>query len=160
MSADHRHEQMPRLPLYAAISLVLASLVLVGGQRMGIFGSPPAAETRQATAILSQDLRFFDQPDGAVRVAVAGGEDRIIPTASGGFVRGILRSLVRERRAQGLGSEQAFRVTEWSDGAVTIQDLATGRTLNLNAFGPTNRHDFIALIAPAGTVASDPRAIA
>ncbi|WP_396594065.1 photosynthetic complex assembly protein PuhC [Brevundimonas sp. R86498] len=152
MSAVH-HEQMPRLPLYAAISLVLASIVVVGGQRIGILGAPPAAETRQATATLSEDLRFFDQPDGGVRVVVASGEERLIPTASGGFVRGVLRSLVRERRSMGLGAEQAFRVTQWSDGSVTIHDLATGRTLNLNAFGPTNRQDFIALIAPAGSPA-------
>ncbi|MBX9615638.1 MAG: hypothetical protein K2X25_08585 [Caulobacteraceae bacterium] len=152
MSAVH-HEQMPRLPLYAAISLVLASILMVGGQRIGVLGAPPAAEPRQATATLSQDLRFFDQPDGGVRVVVSGGDERLIPTASGGFVRGVLRSLVRERRSMGLGPEQAFRVTEWSDGAVTIQDLATGRTLNLNAFGPTNRQDFLALIAPAGSPA-------
>jgi len=159
MSAVH-HEQMPRLPLYAAISLVLVSIVAVGGHRIAVLSSPPAAEVRAATPTLSEDLRFFDEADGAVRVTVSGGEDRLIPSASGGFVRGILRSLVRERRARGLGSEQAFRVTEWSDGAVTIQDLATGRTLNLNAFGPTNRHDFVALIAPPGTLAPDPRSIA
>lgn len=143
---------MPRLPLIAAIALVCGSLLVVGAQRIGLVGSPPAAEAREATATQSRDLRFFDQPDGAVRVAVAGEADRIIPTASGGFVRGVLRSLVRERRALGIGSEQAFRVTEWSDGAVTIQDLATGRTLNLNAFGPTNRLDFIALISPEPSV--------
>lgn len=150
-----QHEQMPRLPLYAAISLVLASILVVGGQRLGVLGAPPAAEaaTVAASATHSEDLRFFDEPDGAVRVSIVGGEDRLIPTASGGFVRGILRSLVRERRAQGLGPEQAFRVTQWSDGAVTIHDLATGRTLNLNAFGSTNRQDFIALIAPAGNAA-------
>jgi len=155
MSAVH-HEQMPRLPLYAAITLVLASVLLVGGQRIGLIGEPAGTETRQAAATLSEDLRFFDEPDGAVRVEVTGGADRLIPTASGGFVRGVLRSLVRERRAMGLGAEQAFRVTQWSDGAVTIQDLATGRTLNLNAFGPTNREAFIALIAPAGSLASNP----
>lgn len=159
MSAVH-HEQMPRLPLYAAIGLVLGTVLVVGGHRVGVLGTPPAAETRAATATLSEDLRFFDQPDGGVRVVVTGGEERLIPTASGGFVRGVLRSLVRERRSMGLGSEQAFRVTEWSDGAVTIQDLATGRTLNLNAFGTTNREAFIALIAPAGSVASSPGAAA
>lgn len=152
MSAVH-DEQMPKLPLYAAIGLVLASIAVVGGQRIGLIGSPPVAETRQATATLTHDLRFFDEADGAVRVAVVGGADRVIPTASGGFVRGVLRSLVRERRAQGFSAEQPFRVTEWSDGAVTIQDLATGRTLNLNAFGPTNRLDFVALIAPEGSAA-------
>ncbi len=142
-----------KLPLLAAISLVCGTLLVVGAQRIGIIGSPPVEAPRQASATLTHDLRFFDEANGAVRVAVVGGADRVIPTASGGFVRGVLRSLVRERRAQGLGSEKPFRVTEWSDGAVTIQDMATGRTLNLNAFGPTNRHDFVALISPEGSAA-------
>ena len=49
---------------------------------------------------------FDDCAHGAVRVSVAGDQDRIIPTASGGFVRGVLRSFVRDRRARGIGPEQ------------------------------------------------------
>jgi putative photosynthetic complex assembly protein len=111
-------------------------------------------EARVAEVARTGDLRFYDLPDGAVRVVAEGEADRVIPVASGGFVRGVLRSLVRDRRAQGMGSEQPFRVTQWSDGAVTIQDMATGRVLNLNAFGPTNRLDFVNLIAPVGQAAN------
>ena len=150
----------PKAPLIAAFLLVGASRVVVGGTRLGLIGSPAMVEApRVAEVARAEDLRFYDLPDGAVRVVAAGETDRMIPVASGGFVRGVLRSLVRDRTGQGMGPEQPFRVTEWSDGAVTIQDMATGRILNLNAFGPTNRLDFVNLIAPvaatdtAGTTA-------
>jgi len=139
----------PKAPLIAAFLLVGASLLVVGGSRLGLIRTPAAtSESRIADVTRTEDLRFYDLPDGAVRVVGADQADRMIPVASGGFVRGVLRSLVRDRRAQGMGSEQPFRVTQWSDGAVTIQDMATGRVLNLNAFGPTNRLDFARLIAP------------
>ena len=142
----------PKAPLIAAFLLVGASLVVVGGTRLGLIGSPAMVEApRVAQVTRTEDLSFYDLPGGAVRVVAPGVPDRMIPTASGGFVRGVLRSLVRDRRARGLGSEQPFRVSQWSDGAVTIEDLATGRTLTLNAFGPTNRDDFVKLIAPAET---------
>lgn len=150
----------PKAPLIAAFLLVGASLLVVGGTRLGLIGSPAMVEApRVAEVTRTEDLHFYDLPDGAVRVVATGTADRMIPVASGGFVRGVLRSLVRDRTAQGLGPEQPFRVSEWSDGAVTIQDMATGRMLNLNAFGPTNRLDFVNLIAPvaatdtAGTAA-------
>jgi putative photosynthetic complex assembly protein len=140
----------PKAPLIAAFLLVGSSLLVVGGARMGLVGSPAMTEAPRAAQVTrTEDLHFIDVPGGAVRVVAAGAPDRMIPTASGGFVRGVLRSLVRDRRARGMGSEQPFRISQWSDGAVTIQDLATGRVLNLNAFGPTNREDFVKLIAPA-----------
>lgn len=139
----------PKAPLIAAFLLVGTSLLVVGGTRLGLINAPAAtSENRIADVTRTEDLHFYDLPDGAVRVVAADQADRMIPVASGGFVRGVLRSLVRDRRAQGMGSDQPFRVTQWSDGAVTIQDMATGRVLNLNAFGPTNRLDFVKLIAP------------
>jgi len=142
----------PKAPLIAAFLLVGSSLLVVGGARLGLIGSPSMVEAPRAAQVTrTEDLHFYDMPDGAVRVVAPGVPDRMIPTASGGFVRGVLRSLVRDRRARGLGSDQPFRVTQWSDGAVTIEDVATGRVLNLNAFGPTNREDFVKLIAPAAT---------
>lgn len=145
----------PKAPLIAAFLLVGASLLVVGGTRLGLMSAPAMTqEARVAAVARTGDLRFYDLPDGAVRVVAEGEADRVIPVASGGFVRGVLRSLVRDRRAQGMGSEQPFRVTQWSDGAVTIEDMATGRVLNLNAFGPTNRLDFVNLIAPVGQAAN------
>ena len=144
----------PKTPLIAAFLLVGAALVVVGGSRAGILGSPAAkaaaAETASvATATRSRDLSFFDRADGAVLVKIAGAPDHVIERDSGGFVRGIMRGLTRERTIQGVGREPVFRLTEWSDGSLTIQDTGTGRALNLSAYGPTNRLAFeVMLDAP------------
>lgn len=137
----------PRTPLIAAIVLVGASLVVVGGSSLGLLGSP-AAEASQAeaastaTPTRSRDLNFFDREDGSVLVKIVDGPDHLIERDSGGFVRGIMRGLTRERTIRGVGREPVFRLTEWSDGSLTIQDTGTGRSLNLSAYGPTNRLAF------------------
>ncbi len=146
----------PKAPLIGALLMVGVTVVMVGGARLGLIQTPASAATTApvtASVLDSRDMRFHDQADGGIRISVVGQPDRTIEPATGGFVRGVLRSLVRERRAQGLGPEAAFRVTEWSDGAVTIQDLATRHTLTLNAFGPTNRQAFLDLLRPSETQA-------
>ena len=138
-------QPFPRAPLIAAIFVVGLTVVGVGATRMGLI-RPGSVEAPAATPVASADMRFADMDDGGVRVSVVDDGERIIPPATGGFVRGVLRGLVRERRAQGLGPEQPFRVTEWSDGKVTIEDTATGRIVKLDAFGPTNRQAFLDLM--------------
>lgn len=152
----------PKLPLIAAFLLVGASLVVVGGSRIGLLGSP-AAEAEKAerastaTPTRSRDLSFFDRADGAVVVKVSGAPDYLIERDSGGFVRGIMRGLTRERAMNDVGREPVFRLTEWSDGSLTIQDTGTGRSLNLSAYGPTNRLAFEEMLGP-DTSPADTRA--
>jgi putative photosynthetic complex assembly protein len=149
-------EPFPKIPLIAAITLVGASLAVVGGSSLGLLYSP-AAEASQAeaasdaVATRSRDLRFFDQPDGSVRVKIIGAPDHLIERDSGGFVRGIMRGLTRERAIRGVGRDPVFRLTEWSDGSLTIEDTGTGRSLNLSAYGPTNRLAFEAMLQPKAT---------
>jgi putative photosynthetic complex assembly protein len=142
----------PRAPLIAAILVVGLTVAGVGATRLGLI-SPATAEASDAQPVAYADMRFADMDDGGVRVTVLDDGERIIPPATGGFVRGVLRGLVRDRRARGLGSEQPFRVTEWSDGKVTIQDLATARVIKLDAFGRTNRQAFLDLMNTPETAA-------
>ena len=142
----------PRAPLIAAILVVGLTVAGVGATRLGLI-SPATAEASDAQPVAYADMRFAYMDDGGVRVTVLDDGERIIPPATGGFVRGVLRGLVRDRRARGLGSEQPFRVTEWSDGKVTIQDLATARVIKLDAFGQTNRQAFLDLMNTPETAA-------
>ena len=57
-----------------------------------------------------------------------------------------MRGLARERRMHGIGSEAPFTLTQWRDGELTLTDSATGRSIELNAFGTTNRAAFAALL--------------
>ena len=62
------------------------------------------------------------------------------------FIRGVMRGLARERRSHSLDRETPFRIARHSDGRLTLQDLATGRRIDLQAFGPTNVGSFERLL--------------
>jgi len=67
-----------------------------------------------------------------------------------GFVRGILRTLSRERMRRGIGSGPTFELIGHTDGRLTLLDPATGHRINLESFGPTNMASF-AMLQPAAS---------
>ncbi len=132
---------LPRAALLGAASLVVGSLLLVGVARLT--GYKPAQP--DATAVVeSRNLRFEDRADGAVLIYSAPA-DRLVdtlPPGTNGFVRGVLRGLVRERRADQIGAAPPFRLTRWADGRLSLDDPSTGRHVDLEVFGPTNAGAF------------------
>lgn len=148
----HAHlddEPFPRGALIGAGLLVALALGAVTAARVGLL--PVSETTRQveaaATPAETRDLRFQDRADGSVLIESVGGTPAVIEPNSGGFVRGVVRGLVRDRRARGIGREPVFRLTRWSDGRLTLEDTATGRRLALDVFGPDNRQAFVDLLA-------------
>lgn len=144
----------PRPLLWGAAGLVLFSLVLVGSVRLGLIVPVRASaeqyrEARGIAPLHAIDLVFEDAGDGAVvvRAAATGAMvHRIAPGAENGFVRGVMRGLARERRQKAVGAEVPFRVTLWDDNELTLTDLATGREIDLNAFGRSNREAFLVML--------------
>jgi putative photosynthetic complex assembly protein len=107
------------------------------------------SEHQPAPAVASKELRFEDRADGAVLVYEGDGRSlvEVLEPGSGGFVRGVLRALARERRSQEVGKGQPFRLARRADGSLTLEDIGTGRLINLEAFGPTNEEAFARLLA-------------
>ena len=71
-----------------------------------------------------------------------------IESGEGSFLRGVVRSLVRQRH--GLESAIApFELSLLADRRLIIGDPETGEDIDLNAFGPTNLAVFAAFIGPA-----------
>jgi len=139
------YEQVPRPFLLAAAALVALTLLLIAGTRITGFGG---AAMSVGEAVAMRDLRFEDRPTGAIAV-YAEPDNRLVTTlepGSNGFLRGILRALVRERRQHGAGPSMPFRLMRASDGSLLLEDLATGRRLHLGAFGPTNAGAFADLL--------------
>ena len=99
---------------------------------------------RDGRALSSVDLRFEDQRDGgvAVRRAEDGEVVAVLAPGTEGFIRATMRGLARERRRGDLGPEAPFRLSAWPDGGLSLEDTATGRTLDLRAFGPTQAEAF------------------
>ncbi len=125
--------------------IVLVALASVGFARW----SGMSQDARiQEEVVASCQLRFEDGPAGAVQVFDWRHGDLLasFPSGDGSFVRGVLRSMTRERRALEAGSDVPFLLARHRDGALTIRDEATGRTILLNAFGPDNAAVFSRLL--------------
>jgi len=129
--------------LLALGALVLVSLAGVSAVRL----SGVDIHAPDAAAVMTRDLRFEDRADGSI--AVIDAKDAQLVTSivgQNGFVRGTLRGLARERRRSGLGAEQAFQLIGRADGRLTLQDPATGRSVDLESFGPINAAEFARLL--------------
>ena len=142
-------EPFPRLALIAAGTLI--SLAMIGaatGRYMR--ESHPAAGIEQTGApTAARDLTFFDMADGSVQVRDASGQSVVFVAAPGtnGFIRGVMRGMARDRQLLGYGQGPAFRLAQWPDGRLSLQDLATGKHIDLAAFGATNRAAFAQLLS-------------
>lgn len=155
MSHAHSHENtVPRPALIAAGALVGFSLLMTAAVQIGWLersAVPSVERAEAAVAPLEQrSLLFADGADGSVVIteASSGTQVGIIEAGSeqGGFIRGVLRGLARERRMHDVGSQPPFTLTLWQDGSMSLVDEATGRSVELGAFGPDNRAAFAVLL--------------
>jgi putative photosynthetic complex assembly protein len=136
--------------------MVAASLVLTASVTLGLFPRQAVpAEARAAagvTAAQSRTLRFFDEPDGSVRVEDGASAEVLarFGQGEGGFIRATVRSLVHQRRIRSIGAEVPFTLTEWDNGGLTLSDPATGRSVEVSSFGPDNRAVYQNLLPSTG----------
>lgn len=143
-----------KVPLMLMGGIVVISLALTASVQLGFFERSAVPEVARAEAGVkasaARTLRFFDEPDGTVRVedgATAEVLGRFGP-GEGGFIRASVRSLVHQRRIRGLGPEVAFELTEWENGGLTLNDPATGKSVEVSAFGSVNRVVFDRMLPP------------
>lgn len=158
MSLVHDHEQtIPKHAVASAAMLVLTALALTTLVKVGVLDreAVPAvvrSEAHVAPAVV-RTLTFSDRADGAVVVQdVATGETvRVLVDGvpGNGFVRGVMRGMARERHFRGVGMTPPFTLTLWKNGTLSLEDKATGRSIELGSFGPDNRAAFAALL-PGG----------
>lgn len=151
---SHAHsETVPKGALYAAAALVLTAVAATATVQLA--GIPHSASpelvraAEHATPVQSRLLRFTDRADGAVVIEDVGSGAMagiVEPGSKSGFIRGVMRGLARERRMHGFGQSEPFKLTLWKDGQLSLIDTATGRALELGAFGATNRAAFADLL--------------
>ena len=132
-------DTFPRWVLFCAGGILALSLISVGLVRLT--GNGPDQLAAAPTA--QRSLVFLDSQDGGVRVEDgATGQMLTVLHGEQGFVRGALRALSRERYARGIGPSQPFDLIARVDGRLTLLDPATGQTVDLESFGPTNAGQF------------------
>jgi putative photosynthetic complex assembly protein len=146
MQAAEAARPFPRGALVAAAALVGLALVLALTARLTGVGRMAMPE---AAAVSSLELTFQDRADGGVAVVEVptGRLVQIVEPGTGGFIRGVLRSLTRGRMLDEVGADLPFRLTYWSDGRLTLEDAGTGQRIELESFGPTNMQAFASLLA-------------
>ncbi len=138
----------PRGALFGAAGLVALALAAAA---LGRWAGPGSGVMPEGTRVESRDLRFADRGDGAVVISEArsGRVVDVIAPGTNGFLRSVMRGLARDRKRQELGPEPAFRLTRWADGRISLDDEATGRRIDLGAFGPTNAEAFAHVLTAA-----------
>jgi putative photosynthetic complex assembly protein len=130
-----------RFPLYAAALLVLFAIsATIFGQRteIGTLRTVPASPRD------IRDIQLIQIKDGtiAVKDAQSGEDIAAYPPGEGGFVRGALQGLNRERSIHKVSAETPYRLILWDDNRLTLSDTGTGLRVDLLAFGQTNAKAF------------------
>jgi putative photosynthetic complex assembly protein len=149
MSQTHT-EKFPRGALIGAAGMI--ALTLMSAAITRISGTPTQVPASSAIAV--RDLLFEDTADGAVNVYDAASNIRpvgIVSPGSSAFLRATMRGLAQQRKRESLSADIPFRLTQWADGRLTLDDQATRRHIELEAFGATNAASFARLLTPEST---------
>lgn len=139
-------QREPNVPRAAIIGIgaVMALSIVVAA--LGRYHHTEAAPGSRPIA--TRLLGFSDQADGSILVVdqALGTTVAVLPRNQDSFIRATVRNLVRTRHGAGGGAPSPFQLTQWEDGRLTLTDTADNRTLELEAFGPTNWGDFARLL--------------
>jgi putative photosynthetic complex assembly protein len=147
-------QPFPNWAGWSATGVAVTIILAVAGIRTGVLPAPASAPELRAehhvSLVTGRSLSFADRADGALVVtnAATGKVVHVIqPGEPSGFIRGVLRGLMRERRMNGDSPASPFKLEQWADGALTLTDTVTGRVIELGSFGPDNRAAFARLLA-------------
>ena len=134
------------------VVLAMALLWAWGVSRDDATYAPP--QQQASLPVSSANLLFVDGPKGRIEVLEAQSRSLLAAYESGeaSFLRGILRSLVRERRVRDIDSAGVFQLALLENGSLVISDPATGYWMALEAFGTDNRRVFAELLQRANTL--------
>ncbi|MFQ3594934.1 MAG: photosynthetic complex assembly protein PuhC [Sphingomonadaceae bacterium] len=155
MSA-HAERPIPKPVLWAIFAVVALTFALTGATAVGLLDRPKTAQQARieaAVPVVSERILVFrDQSNGTLAIYEGQAPEPFATIAGGsneGFVRGVIRSMGRERRMKGVGPEAPYHLRLWSDGRLSLEDLGTGRTVELDSFGADNRLSFLKLLPAA-----------
>ena len=131
------------------VILAMALLWAWGVSREDAQYAPP--QQQASPPVSSADLLFIDNPFGRIDVIDAQTQSTlaVYESGEGSFLRGIVRSLVRERRVRDLDPGGAFNLALLENGSLVISDPNTGYWMALEAFGVDNRRLFAEILEHA-----------
>ena len=109
-------------------------------------------------SVVSERIVVRDLPNGAVGIfhAESGTTIARYESGQGAFVRTIFRSLVRDRRVQGVSAEPVFILYTLGAGDIIVEDPSTNSRIQLKAFGEPNAQHFRQMLDSAINLSSIP----
>jgi len=136
-----------------AILLLAAVLPFAYGGRQATL--TPSASAVSVPPVLVLDLQFVEEDDTTLRVVAASGDGegevlRVLPPGEGGFMRGVMRPLRRERMRMEVPYGDPYRLARRLDGSLTLSDPGADLVLELAAFGATSVAAFASLLDEYG----------
>ena len=131
------------------VILAMALLWAWGVSREDAHYAPP--QQQASLTVSSAELVVVDGPRGRIDVLDAQTQATlaVYESGEGSFLRGIVRSLVRERRVRDLDPGGAFNLALLDNGSLVISDPDTGYWMALEAFGVDNRRLFAEILEQA-----------
>lgn len=140
------------LPLWFRSTLVvvlLSTVVLAYINRISSTDTSISQTMDHGAVLKETQLHFVDFDHGEISIINAATNQEItrLHTGEDGFMRSVMRGMVRERKARGLGPEVPFQLTLWESGLVSLIDPATQRRVELSAFGHDNVNAFTRLLS-------------
>jgi len=138
----------PRGLLIAVASMIGFTILVVGAARLTGFDPSQAPVTPEVAA---RDLRFVELEPGDIEVydATTGILLETLPQGEDGFIRGLLRTLARERRMHGVDPDGPYRLSFRENGHFTLEDQTTDFFIELRAFGATNEASVARFLSPS-----------
>ena len=145
MSEPHEDKPIPRAALISAAVLIGLTIVFAATSKQTGIGK---TKVQYAEVEQQLPLYFEDKANGEIDIIAAnsGVLIKTLTSGEGGFIRGVMRGLVRERRSHGMGPDVPFILSRHADDRYSITDPATNRRIDLEPFGDTNINAFADLL--------------
>jgi putative photosynthetic complex assembly protein len=150
MSDPFEGQPFPRGVLIGAALLIV---FVIGAAAMVRLTGVGMTELPLAPVVEARELRFLDQEDGTTLVVIpehgtlgSNGLVAVLESGVDGFVLGVMRTMVRERKARGIPLDAPYRLGLREDGRLIFEDPRAGRQIDLRAFGPDNLAAFAKLL--------------
>jgi putative photosynthetic complex assembly protein len=145
MTEHSNDTKFPRWFLIGASALILSSIALTGIARTTGFGTSRVAQSEVTQSV---DIRFVEMPDRTMRVLRLNDDAELAVLAAdgSGFLRGVVRSLFRQRLLAKLDRDAPFQLAQRIDGKLFIADPLLSSRIELDGFGPTNTQSIAAVL--------------
>lgn len=142
--SERDREMIPRTLLLGMFALAMVALALT--TFASLTGRAPVGQPKPAEIVESRTIVIEGAGSKAVSVYDAGGTV-IADLDHGGFIAVVQNGLERERMKQNVTGNPTVELVRYANGRLSLQDPATGWSVELGNFGGDNKAAFERLLS-------------